>query len=464
MSSEWVPYHERERLSIPHLLAITANQLTAGMVWTPIGLLLNPMCQKFGLNNVITTLIILIGPVAGLIAPSMASVYSDRCMLKWGRRRIFMVVGEALAFVGLMLMAFCDKMGSAGVFGLVAGQTIVSFGGNIFGSPGRTLCSDLAPDSQQVLVGNLCQVQGAIGNILSNLMGTLKLADKVGMQNAQFTLLISCIVGFVALAISIAASHEEPLTEPPPEGKNPFALIFDSFKLLDLPMWLVCTSNLFYQLGNNQWGTQLGTFLGINIFGGIAKSDKASEKYLVDLYDDGVEHSQTLSLIQQCVQLAVSFASTAITGLIGNMGFWILGLACGLIAQLFFWIQPSNEWVYVVPAMLWAFDQVAGAVPFNVISIYGDRNNLGGMLAVVTFMGNVAGFLANFLFTMGIGSIPWFKENVGRIIGISMIFTFGGLIIGVIGIKMLEKTHAPEMLDNGVDNDEKEDVDDDRML
>ena len=236
MSSDWVPYHDRDRLSIPHLLAISANQLASSMIWTPVGLLLNPMCQKFYLNNVVTTLIILIGPVAGLIAPPLASVYSDRCTLKWGRRRIFMVVGEVLAFIGLMLMAFCDKMGSANIFGLVAGQTIVSFGGNIFGSPGRTLCSDLAQDSQQVLVGNLCQVQGAIGNILSNLMGTLKLYEKAGMQNAQFTLLISCIVGFFALVISILASHEEPLTEPPPPGKNPFSLIFESFKLLDMPM------------------------------------------------------------------------------------------------------------------------------------------------------------------------------------------------------------------------------------
>ena len=461
--SDWVPYHDRDRLSLPHLLAITANQLAAGMVWTPIGLLLNPMCELFGLNNVVTTLIILIGPVAGLIAPPLASVYSDRCMLKWGRRRIFMVLGEALAFVGLMLMAFCDKMGSANVFGLVAGQTIVSFGGNIFGSPGRTLCSDLAPDSQQVLVGNLCQVQGALGNIISNLMGTLKLADKVGMQNAQFTLLISCIVGFLALAISIAASHEEPLTEQPPPGKNPFALIFESFKLLDLPMWLLCTGFLFFQLGANQWGTQLGSFLGKIVFKG--SPDENAEAGLKKLYNDGVAHAQTLSLIQQCVQLAVSFGSTAITQLLGQKGIWLLGMTCGAVAQVFFWIQPSNEWVYIVPAMLWAFDQVIGnSVPFNVISIYGDRNSLGGMLAVVTFMGNVAGFLANFLFTMGIGSVPWFKSNQGRIIGISMVFTILGAIVGVIGIKMLETTHVPDMLDNEDEIDEKEDIDDDKMI
>ena len=140
-------------------------------------------------------------------------------------------------------------------------------------------------------------------------------------------------------------------------------------------------------------------------------------------------------------------------------------MTCGAVAQLFFWIQPSNEWVYVVPAILWAFDQVIGnAVPFNVISIYGDRNSLGGMLSVVTFMGNIAGFLANFLFTMGIGSIPWFKENVGRIIGISMIFTVLGAILGVIGIRICVRTHAPDMLDNQDENDEKEDIDSNKML
>ena len=106
--SDWIPLHERERLSIPHLLAISANQLSANMIWTPIGLLLNPLCTTAGLNNVYTTLVILIGPVVGLVVPSVAAAMSDRCMLKWGRRRIFLVVGGILSVIGLLFLALGD--------------------------------------------------------------------------------------------------------------------------------------------------------------------------------------------------------------------------------------------------------------------------------------------------------------------------------------------------------------------
>ena len=453
--SDWIPLHERERLSIPHLLAISANQLSANMIWTPIGLLLNPLCTTAGLNNVYTTLVILIGPVVGLVVPSVAAAMSDRCMLKWGRRRIFLVVGGILSVIGLLFLALGDKItenkGGQITF-LVLGQTIVSIGGNIFGGPGRTMCTDLTPESQQVTISNFCQVHGALGGILSNLIGTLKISDKVGMENPQFVLLFSCIVGFIALIISILASHEEQLTEPPAEGKNSFQLIFESFKLFTVPLWFVAASQLFFQLGANQYNTQVGNFMGMVIFNGDPnKSTGTTER---ELYDEGVAHSQLLALIQTVVQFIFSFLSNPLTNLIGLKGIWVFGLTAGTIAQLLYFAQ-MNQYVYIICAILWALDQTVGSVPFSVVSIYAPKEYMAGMLAVITFVGNISGFLCNFIFTMGLGSVEWFKSNPGRLIALPFFFTVAGAICGWVGIYKLEN-ESKETLDNDV----AEEVDD----
>ena len=86
---------------------------------------------------------------------------------------------------------------------------------------------------------------------------------------------------------------------------------------------------------------------------------------------------------------------------------------------------------------------------------------MAGMLTVVVFMGNVAGFICQFAFTMGLGSVGWFESNPGRLIAITFIFTLLAAICGVIGIKKCEAGLADKAT---LDVDEKEDVDNDNML
>ena len=454
---DWVPLNQRERLSIPHLLAISANQLASNLIWTPIGLLINPMCTEFGIATVPKTFIILLGPIAGLIVPPFAAAFSDRCTMKWGRRRIFLVIGEIMSFVGLMMLAFCDKIGSnsANTAFLVMGQLIVSVGGNIFNGPGRSMCTDLAPESQQVTISNFCQVHSAIAGVLSNAVGAFKLYEQAGMANAQFVLMISCIIGVVALIISIIFSYEEPLENPPPAGKNAFVVVFESFKLYDLPLWLVGLSFFFFQLGANQYNTQIGNFMGMNVFGGDpnAKDGTVAKK----LYDDGVSHSQLLALIQTVIQFIFSFVSTYITNAIGLGGTWLFGMLSGVVAQiLYFFVM--NRYVYIICAVLWSFDQVIGnSVPYSIVSLYADKDSMAGVQSVMVFMGNIAGFLSNFIFTMGLGSVDYFEKNPGKLIAVCFAFT---LIAGIVGFFGAKKCEAGMIDKHGLDNDdEKEDVD-----
>ena len=431
----WIPLHDRERLSIPHLLAISANQLAANLIWAPNALLVNPMCTLFGINNIYATFIILIGAITGLIVPPISAALSDRCTLKWGRRRIFLVVGEILAFVGLMFLAFCDRIGNTNavhITFLVLGNIIVGVGGNIYNGPGRSMCTDLAPESQQITISNFCQVHNGVAGVLSNLIGALKLYNYVGMKNAQFVLLVSCIVGFIALVTSIVVSHEEPLLVAPSKGKGMIAVIFEAVKLYDFELWMLALSFLFFTLGQNQYGTQIGNFMGMVIFHGDPNAPEGSVE--LQAYDNGLSHAQLLALIQTITQVCFSFLSTPITNLIGLKWTWFFGMACGTIAQGLFFLT-MNKWYYVICAVLWGIDQCIGnSVPYSVISLYAPKDNMAGMLTVCVCVGNISAFIANFAFTMGLGSVYWFKSNPGRLIAVNLVFTGLAGIVGLFAI------------------------------
>ena len=457
--TEHVPLCEREKLSYLRLLGISANQLSACLIWTPIGLLTNPLCTKFQINNVYTTLILLIGPIVGLIVPPLVGGASDATMFKWGRRRIWMVIGEALAFTGIMFISFCEKMSptrSGQIAVMVIGQILGSVGGNIFNGPGRSMCTDLAPPNQQVTISNLCQVHNGLAGVISNLIGALELYRYAGMENEQFVLMISTIVGFVALFTSILCGHEEPLKEKPAAGVNPVMQVVESFKLYDFNLWLMASGTFFFQLGANQYNTQIGNFMGMNVFGGNPSykgSTVPEEMALYDKYNKGVAHTQMLALIQTVIQVALSFGITPITNKIGLHITWLVGMCCGVVAQILFFFV-FNQWAYLVCSILWAIDQVIGnSVTFSVLAIYAPKENYGGMMALLIFVGNMAGFIGQFAFTMGLGSVEWFKTFPGRLIGITAVFTAISAFTGTIGIKRV--MNATPQLDEDDDGDNK---------
>lgn len=433
-----VPLNERDHLSFAHLFAISANQLTANFIFTPINQLIMPMCLKLGLDNTASTLIMLIGSVAGIVVPPLVGSASDSTMAKLGRRRPWMITGEVLSIIGLMFMAFCDKMSTVHggqIACLVIGQTLASVGGNVLISPGRTLCTDVTPPSQQVVVGNLCMVHQAIAGIISNLIGALKLYEKAGMENSQFVMMISCIIGFVAFIASIVTSQEEQLKEKPAGGKNPIMLVVESVKIFDLGFWLVGIANFCFFASFMPYLAKFADFVGSVVFGGVASGGTPEQ---LQAYNDGVSHAQILNLFQTVVQFVFSFASTYITKWIGLMGTWIFGTVFGTLGLALFAVR-TNKWFYITNVVFLGIGlPIVGGIPNVILSLYASPEVMAGVQAVMLLCANLGAVIAQFAITMGLGAIKIFSDNSGYLLAVCSILFAITSISGAIGIHLKE--------------------------
>ena len=450
----WVPLCKRDHINVMWIVAICANQLTTNFVWTPIGALTNPYCQKLGLNNVATTLVQLIGSIVGLIVPPLAAVWSDTTTLKFGRRRPWMIGGEILVIVGLMMISFCRELTGhkrgASIAVFVIGQILASVGGNTENGPGRSMCSDVVPASQQVLVSNICTLYGGLAGVISNLIGALKLYQYTSLNNETLVLMISCIIGVVALITSVCATPEEPLLEKP-ETSNPFLLIIQSFKDMTRETILLAVGFLFFQLGVAMFGWQNVNYIATKVFGGDPQAPEGSGPYKT--YDNGVSHAQLLALIQTIIQVLYSFFNTSIVNAIGLRNAWFVGMITAIIADVIFFFK-TNKWVYMIAYIAMGISQVvANSCPYAMVTLITPPEKLAGAITNIIFFGNIAGVIAQFGLNMGLGSMKWFSSNTGRLIGIPFIFEVLAIVCGFFGYTVTGK-RMDNVSESSGDNDE----------
>lgn len=368
-----------------------------------------------------------------------------------------MIGGEILVIVGLMMVSFCREITghkrSPAIAVFVIGQILASVGGNIANGPGRSMCSDVVPSSQQVLVSNMCTLYAGLAGVISNLIGALKLYQYTSLNNETLVLMISCIIGVVSLVISVCVTPEEPLLEKP-DTTNPFTIIIQSFKDMTKQMVLIDLGFAFFQLGVIMFSWQNVNYIATKIFGGDPLASEGSDLYKI--YDNGVSHAQLLALIQTIIQVAYSFVNTPIVNTIGLRNVWIIGMAAALVGDIIF-LFKANKWVYVISYIGMGVAQVvANSCPYAMVTLISPPEKLAGSITNIIFFGNVAGIFGQFGLNMGLGSIGWFKSNTGRLIGIPSVFEVLAIICGFLGFVVTGKRNENNS-DLSYDDDDRSD-------
>ena len=267
IKKEWIPLSKRDHLSFIHICGIAASTLAANLLWAIIFTLFEPLATKVSLKTWIRTLLLFYGSFIGFVLNPIIGVYSDGIMFRWGRRRIFILVGSFILIIGLLLMIFCREIGSwllpkqeDGNNDAQKGLLIISFmiiltAGNIIQNPARTLCSDVTPAKQQILMSNICLVYSGIGGVLTNLVGGLKLYQYTKLDQEPFILVVCLSISVVAMAITIIVTPEEPLREKPPTV-NPFKQIVHALKKMPKAFVRVILPFFFGNVANYQFGIQ----------------------------------------------------------------------------------------------------------------------------------------------------------------------------------------------------------------
>lgn len=432
---DWVPLNKRDHLSIIHICGIAAGTLVSNLLWCILFTLFTPLSELVKLESWIRILVLFYGSLSGFIISPLLGVISDTLMFRWGRRRIFMLIGGIILVGGLLIMMYTMQIGrmilpnkkdgengaQKGV--LIASMVLCFTAGNIVQAPARTLCSDVTPPKQQVLMSNICQIYGGIGGVFSNLVGGLKLYEYTQLTQEQFILVVCLSISAVAMTVSIIVTPETPLNEKPPKI-NPFKQIWNALKRMPRAYRRVIIPFTLSYLCVYQFQFQFSHFMGNDIFGGSNQPDASD--YKNQLYQDGVSWSMMCNVMNCGFQCIYGFVNTKFCEWIGMKAVMIIGLSF-LTLAFFSFFFVNNKYAYLgITIPIGIGSLIINAIPYAIVSLVIPTEELGANLGLLNCFGVFGQQLSNFGIGSGLGAI-W-PDNPRMMIGLSSIPGLIGVI------------------------------------
>ncbi|OHS96418.1 major facilitator superfamily transporter [Tritrichomonas foetus] len=433
MGDDWVPLCKRERLPLIHVLGIAAATLAGTLLWTIVFALFNPLASKLYLSNTVRTVILLMGSLIGFLVQPIVGVISDGLMMRWGRRRIFMIIGGLFLTLALFLMMFCVEIGTSinktNPLGaqqgfLIFGMILTFFAGNILQGPARTLCSDVCPPQQQVLMSSICGVYGGVGGVFTNLIGALSLYQYTSLTQEQFILVVCLSISFFCVMLTIFVTHEEPLEEKP-SSANPFAVLYRAMKEINSTYFRIAMVYFMAMIASYQIGIQLTDFMGAVIFGGNNELNANPED--VELYQKGVSWAMMCQVVSCGVQFLYGFVNSKVCDIIGlKWVFFVTLTLLGVMYLLFFFVK--NRIAYIIMHVPIGVAVVCyNNLPPAVVTLITPTEKLGAALALLNCFNVIGQQVSNFGIGMGVAK-AW-PGKPGHLVGISCIFAFLGAIL-----------------------------------
>lgn len=283
-------------LSLPRM---SINMAWAAQ-WAALGPYLGTMLPKFAVQ-----LTQIIGPMSGVLVAPTIGVLSDRCTLKWGRRRPFLLFGAVTSVICWILMGYTREFGEAlGDHGekhrtWTSVLTILFYAWmditvNLTQTPAFLIIADFAGERQTT---------GAAIGQASSTLGSIVVAGYISIFGAahetlHYFLGMLSVTMLVTVGIVCIVAKETPLEKSADDVSSTSQRILDAFKsiilgLKMLPKNLIVYCFIFFcvQYGYTAYNGSKGQFFGLGILNGTAEgADKCGENCSIEQkeYNRGV--------------------------------------------------------------------------------------------------------------------------------------------------------------------------------
>jgi MFS family permease len=153
-----------------------------------------------------------LGALVGALTPPIVGALSDRCTLRLGRRRPFVIVGGIINVLGLGLFYLAFRQGN--LVGYVAAYLLVNLGNNIASGAFSGVIPDLVPKAERGYASGMMAFMQQSGTILGLVIGSLARTSGVS-QDGLATALVAGVFAVVTL-VTVACIREERLVNAPP--------------------------------------------------------------------------------------------------------------------------------------------------------------------------------------------------------------------------------------------------------
>ncbi|KAF1812079.1 MFS general substrate transporter [Eremomyces bilateralis CBS 781.70] len=281
-SDEWQLHKGEETKTLGYLILLTVGQIGLQIGWgveTSYG---SPFLLSLGISKSLLSLVWLAGPLSGVIVQPYVGIKSDRCRMRWGKRRPFIVGGCIATVLSLLSLSWSREIvgGFLGLFGAdressgvktsvavfaVIFVYVLDFAINTLQAGLRAYIVDCAPTHQQDTANAWASRLNGVGNIACFLAGGAdlpKIFPFLGKTQFQVLCAIAALVIALTNILSCATVHErDPRLdgEPPDREDGLLHILADLFRafrrlppqiekicLVQFMAWLAWFPFLFY--------------------------------------------------------------------------------------------------------------------------------------------------------------------------------------------------------------------------
>ncbi|KAJ8288186.1 hypothetical protein COCON_G00008450 [Conger conger] len=223
--------------------------------------LVTPVLLQIGLPEQYYSLTWFLSPILGLIFTPLIGSASDRCTLKWGRRRPFILalcvgvlLGVALFLNGSLIgLTIGDVPGrqTIGIVLTVLGVVLLDFCADAAEGPIRAYLLDVASNDEQDMALNIhafaAGLGGAVGYMLGGLDWTHTLLGRAFKSQEQILFFFAAILFIISVVLhlfSIDENKYNPLQDGPEEEEEetwaatlPFSLPYSMYPVSPQPAY-----------------------------------------------------------------------------------------------------------------------------------------------------------------------------------------------------------------------------------
>lgn len=382
-------------------LVATHVQFTYAIIFALVGPLLDQQFRMSptGVNIIFST----IGPIIGFIVQPLVGAMSDKCTFKWGRRRIYFVVGAIITIIGMAMIAIASYIDMETVeqgvqttlndhiFGVIfslIGLTLTFIGANIPDPAARAMVGDIFDlENQQDVYLTMTALIG-----LTSILCYILCAFTVNSQYVYVIMFsIGIIVTILFTVIPCIFLKEKQFKMPEGEKKSiaqPFVDIWKALKMLNWKIVSIIICNMFGWFAMQPINANLSNFISLNVYPSYAS-------------EVGLEIAMYMKAIMSVAQFLGGFIFPFITKVMGEVTTFLCwrvyaGLSLIVLAVVHFIFPEDYEAEYRYPLLITCeiimfisvifpamSNQQTGSLPYSLLrKVVPDENMYGSFIGV----------------------------------------------------------------------------------
>ena len=422
---------EEERAKVPlwRLFLLSASTGALDLGYAVEGAYIIPFMVASGLSLTLSTVLITLSPVMGMLFQGFIGAVSDKCTCSWGRRRPFIVLFSLTAVLGFAPLPYCYYIDTffLKLIPIVVCVFLLDFSCGLLMLPTRAYLLDVVPVSQSKTGNFIISVAVGVGAALGYGLGAVDwsvvIRTSISIEHqSQIVFGLTSVVFIVAMICTILSvkeqnpsvleayvkstgatsvpeeettfnekrfeahsdsesSEKQPLVSGKPKNKclpgsdkicKTFAestigvLKFAYYMSYD--MWFLWLMTAFAFASDFSFTYGFTTFVGLAVYDGDSSSPEGSVSY--DLYTKGVRMgSLGLAIATVCCSV-MSLVLDYITRWIRLKTVLLITLAAFVCALCLLMYCRELYQVYILAAMYGPFYAATLTVPFALIPMY----------------------------------------------------------------------------------------------